>query len=142
MPRTKGATSKTYELPTLEELSTSVIATREESASLAPKARGVVATERTPLMKQFDTWAQEYYDWWTAAGKPAPFTDACPPRKVYAKDAKQAEAIHMLASAGARFTGHGIRFGTDTPTTDGKITVSFVVVDKIPRKEKATTNVS
>lgn len=140
MPRTAGAKSKTYQLPSLEELATSVIATREEAASLAPKTRGIQAQERTPVMKQFDQWAQEYYDWWVKAGKPAPFTDACPPRKVYAKDADQAEAVHMLASAGARYTGHGIRFGTDTPTSDGRVTVSFVVVDKIPRKEKTASN--
>lgn len=139
MAKTAGAVRKEYTPLSMDDLATSVMAEPNEAKQLAPKGRGNAPAERSDIMKQFDAWAQEMYDAWSRNGKPEPFTDAYPPRKMFVAKA-QADTVHFLARKSAQFTQHGIRFGTDTPTTNGRVCVSWCITDKIPRKSKSASN--
>lgn len=136
MPRTKGAPRKEYVPLTMTDLSTSVMASPDEVRKLAPAKLIREPAERSATMKQFDEWVQELYAFWTGHGKPQSFTDAYPPRKVFGTP-DQAATIRFLARKSAQFLDHGIAFGKDTPTQDGRVCVSFCVTDKKARTVKA-----
>jgi hypothetical protein len=139
MPRTAGAVRKTYVPVTLDQLASSKIATPAEAPQLAPASRGAKAAERSPVQKQFDEWVEELYVFWVNHGKPEPFTNDYPPRKVFVNP-DQADTIHLIARGSANNKNHGLHFGTDTPTTDGLMCVSFCVTDKQERKAKSDSN--
>ena len=133
MPR---GTVKNYVPITLDDLATSVIADPAEVAKLAPPKRGYTAGERSPIQKQFDTYVEELHAFWESHDKPVPFTDAYPPRKVFVTP-EQAPTVRQIATASGRFLTYGVRFGTDNPTTDGRVCVSFCAVDRQERKTKS-----
>ena len=134
----KGSARVEYVPLTLEDLSTSTMADPAEVAKLAPAKLSRVPQERTAQMLQFDRWCQELYEFWEAHGKPAPFTNAYPPRKVFVQPS-QAPTVRFLARKSAQFLGYGISFGKDTPTQDGRMVVSFCVRDKQKREAKPET---
>ena len=131
----QGSTRVQYVPLTMDDLSTSVMADPAEVAKLAPAKLARTPGERDAQMKQFDTWCQELYEFWTSHNKPAPFTNEYPPRKVFGQPA-QAATIRFLARKSAQFLGYGISFGKDTPTQDGRVCVSFCVRDKQKREPK------
>lgn len=110
-----------------------------EAAKLAP-AR-FRAAERSDTQKQFDTWYAEMYADWEKAGKNSDllFTDKFPPFKVFGQNEAEAEAIRIMVQGSAKHAGHGYKFGTDTPTTDGGICVSWYAVEKVVRQSKKDT---
>lgn len=135
MPRGQA---KTYEPLELDELKDSAIVTDpNEAKKLAPAKRGYSAAERSPVLKQFDTWVGEAYDAWVKAGKPKTF-EVSPLRKVPVKPTKvETTKFFITKSVGyvSRQRGYGMsaEFGKgDAKLRDGRVVVSFRVTD--PRR--------
>lgn len=140
MSRTQGAKPYEYQPLALKAVQAATVATEEELAKLAPKTVVRAAAERTPVMLELDKLVQQAYDFWIQNDKPQPFTKEYRPVKLPVASAEQAKTARFLARKSAQFLNHGIRFGSDTPMTDGRIVVSFCVTDKQERKADKNGN--
>lgn len=140
MARTTGTKAYEYKPLSLDSVKEAHVASEDELAKLAPKTVVRPKQERTPVMLELDKLVQQAYDFWLQHDKPAPFTKEYRPVKIPTADAEQAKTARFLARKSAQFLNHGIRFGSDTPTTDGRIVVSFCVTDKQERKADSNGN--